>query len=87
MTEEQKQLLHIIGTRLNIFGSIGKFTKPKFTKTGRLTKNRSFEYPHKNELLDMFISVKNNDYNATQIFNNVHAFDNEYYKTKKECMR
>lgn len=62
-----KELHRIIDLRFETFGKHGTYDKPKFTKTGRETKNRNYNYPHKSELLDIkrrLLDVKKDDYDS-----------------------
>lgn len=54
MKDLKEQLREILSKRFYVFGALGKYDKPKYTKSGRERKNRVFDYPYKGELLELF---------------------------------
>jgi hypothetical protein len=64
-----KELNRIIDIRFNVFGAIGKYKKSRYTKSGNLTKNNEFIYPHKNELLNIkkrLMEIDETNYNEVK---------------------
>jgi hypothetical protein len=64
---ERQQLIKMVGSLLDGFGSMGHYKKGRFTPTGRERKNNEYVYPHKYELLGMFKRLHDNDYDAREI--------------------
>lgn len=82
-TTEQTQLLKLLGDLMNGYGKLGKYDKPQFTKSGKYTNNRTFNYPNESELMQLWNEVKSGQYESRIIFNRIYQLKLELLDMKE----
>ena len=82
-TTEQTQILKLLSDLMNRYGKFGKYDKPQFTKSGKYTKNRTFNYPNESELMQLWNEVNSGQYESGIIFNRAYQLKLELLDMKE----